>query len=142
MKRKLVRIYFLLLLAAYPFVVAYALRGRAADDIAFQIVLSAFIFLFYFVPLLLLQANVEVTDRGLVIRRWSTTLIDYREISRCFSFFLVPFHVVVIITRRRFPLTIVVAGESNQGGRKSLRALFQDGPLASSIKAMVRAARA
>ncbi len=136
-RRKLVRVYLALFVIGYPFLVAYVLRRRPAADVS-EVVVYAIFFLFYLVPLGLFQAHVVVTDQGLAVTRWNTTVIEYPDILRCFSFCLLPFRVVLIIARRRFPLSIIVTGEEHQD---QFRVLFREGPLAASIKARMKAAR-
>jgi hypothetical protein len=87
--------------------------------------------LFYFVPQAIFEARAEAAEDGLHVEQYGKALISYSEIRRCFSFYLFPFQIVIVMTKRKFPLNILITGDKLATRRRSL---LQDGELASRIK--------
>ena len=116
----------------YPLLMAYTLH-RNPSDFLFGIVSGVLFFIFYLVPLGLLQGKIEATNRGVSVERWRESFIAYTEVVGCYGLFLVPFQTAILITKRRLPLKIVIARDEIEGPRRSL---FQRGRLASSVMAL------
>ena len=118
-----------LMVIAYPILMGYTIR-REPSDLLFGVIIAAHFFAVYLVPLGLLQGKVEATDRGVSVERWRESFIAYSDVIGCYGLFLFPFQIAVLITKRRFPLTVVIACDEIDGRRRSL---FQRGRLASSV---------
>ena len=98
--------------------------------------------LFYFVPasimlMLLLPitifgARVLPKNDGLHVEQYRSAILPYADVIRCIGFFFFPIQAVVVITTHRFPLKILISGDTLHGKRKSI---LQDGELAKSIRA-------
>jgi hypothetical protein len=109
----------------------YVLGKAPPGDSRFGIVASCLFYLLYLVPYALFDAKVKVLQAGLEVRQFRSDTVGYSEIVKCISLFLVPLQITIIITRRPFPLCIVVTGDQLEGRRRSM---VQDGLIAASIK--------
>jgi hypothetical protein len=98
----------------------------------FLIGASIFFFL-YLLPLTVFQARLEPKPDGLHVLQYRSVLMPYADVRRCIGFFLFPFPMVMVITNRKFPLRVLLSGDTFD---KSRLTLIQDGRLAKSIKAM------
>jgi hypothetical protein len=121
----------LLVVSGYPFLIGYAIKAGPADEVTFALIGGLIFFCCYLLPLGALQAKIELEDDGVVVHRWNTTLLEYTEMSRCYGFFLFPFQIVILVTKRRFPLKIIISGDSIQGRRTSI---WQAGIIAQTIQ--------
>jgi hypothetical protein len=128
------RFCFLLVLVGYPILIWCELTKIRPDEMLFAVLASSLFFVCYLLPFALFLAKVEVTNDGLMVEKSRRLLIGYSEISKCYGLFLIPFQVAVVITERKFPLKILIAGDSVKGPRKSI---FQDGLLVSAIRAKI-----
>ncbi len=118
----------------------YFVRRFPAENTPFTVLVGSLFFFAYIVPLLFFSADVRVSEGGLLVRQIpypSAALIPYREIRTCFGLFLVPFHLAVIVTRRRLPLTIVLAFDPPAEGDRSP---FRPGKLVRQIREQIRTA--
>jgi hypothetical protein len=93
--------------------------------------LAGFFFLIYALPLAGFGASVVAVEAGLQVQQYVSAVIPYSEVRACFDWLLPPFHVAIIVTRRRFPLCLLVSGQrtiGNPGGlvvevKKRMRSL-------------------
>jgi hypothetical protein len=104
---------------------------------SFLFIISVSIFFFvYMLPLTVFQARIDPEPDGLHVRQYRSVILPYSDVKYCVGLFLVPFPTVVVVTSRSFPLNLLISGDEFTGPPKSL---IQDGRLATSIKAMIRA---
>ena len=100
----------------------------------FALVASAIFFAVYIVPITVLAAVIEPEESGVLVEQYGKTEISYSEIRWCRGIFVFPFQVVIVTTRRRFPLNLLIEGDRVSGRRRSL---IQDGDKAARIRALM-----
>jgi hypothetical protein len=105
---------------------------RNPSDFMFALIGGALVYALYVIPLTLVHGKIEPTDRGVSVERWSKWSIEYSEVLACYGFFLIPFHIAILVTRRPFPRRIVITSDEIEGPPRSL---LQRGKLASSVLA-------
>jgi len=88
-------------------------------------------FFLLFVVGTVIGAKVRAVEDGLRVQQYRTTLIPYFEIRGCYSFFLFPLQLVIVMTRRNFPLNVLITEDKLTASRRSLT---QDGELARLVK--------
>jgi hypothetical protein len=108
------------------------LRGR---ELLFGIVVCSLFLVFYLVPIAVFSARIELTEMGLRVRQYGETIVPYSDVLRCYSLFVVPFQILLVITRRSLPLKVLYCTDRLTKPRKSL---MQDGEIASALKARMR----
>jgi uncharacterized protein (DUF2342 family) len=117
--------------------VAWAMHSStkmgSADRLGAKAALILFLLVYFAAPAVF-GARIEVTEEGLRVEQWSRSLIAYSEITHCRGFYLFPWQVVVLTTRRRFPLNVLFSGDRLAGKRRSP---VQDGELALQIRSRV-----
>lgn len=131
-RRKVLYLYSVLWLIAYPIVMAYTLV-RNPSELLFDLIAGLLFLLFYLVPFALFQARIEATSSGISVERWNKSLVEYSDVVGCYGVFWIPFQAAILITKRRFPLNIIISGDEIDGCRRSM---FQRGALASSVASM------
>lgn len=76
----------------------------------------------YLTPIIVFGASIEPQDEGLHIQQYADVWLSYEEVNAGYSFFLPPFHFVVVTTTRRFPLNLLISVvPSRLNGRKILQ---------------------
>ena len=95
---------------------------------------ASIFFFVYLLPITVFGAEIEVSENGLTVTQYRSTTVAYSEVSSCRRFFLIPFHIVVVTTTRKFPLNLLIA--LNSGGEKR-RSPTRDGDLAALIKSRI-----
>jgi hypothetical protein len=128
-RRKALYVYVVVMVIGYRFLIAYWLH-RDPSEFLFGVIGGVLFFLFYLVPLGLLQGKITAADRAVSVERWSTLTMEYSDVIGCYGLFLLPFQTEILVTKRPFPLNIIIAGDEIVGRRRSL---FQRGRLASSV---------
>lgn len=88
-------------------------------------------FLIYLLVPALFGARLEPVEGGLFVEQYRKVTIPYSDIKRCYGVYLFPQQLIVIVTNRGFPLTIVLAGDRLVGKRKSP---LQVGELATLVR--------
>ena len=114
----------------------YKLWTDAADRNPFFVSGTLVFFVLYVIPFTVFQAKVESKPDGLHVLQYRSVVIPYSDVKRCMGLFLVPFQVTIVVTKRRFPLNLLVTGDHFKGIPKWL---IQDGELAKPIKSMMAA---
>jgi hypothetical protein len=125
------RVYGSLLTAGFVVLNLHYIRRLPPQERLFALVVGGIFFLFYLVAPTVFGAKVKAEEEGLRVQQYRTTLIPYFEIRRCYSFFLFPLQLVVVMTRRNFPLNVVITEDKLTVRRRSLT---QDGELATLVK--------
>jgi hypothetical protein len=110
---------------------AHYIPRMPADQRPFTTVVAVVFFLLYLLVPALFGARVEAGEDGLRVEQYRNVLIPYSEITRCYSFFLFPVQLAILVTKRRLPLGILLAGDRVVEKRRSL---IQDGELAALVK--------
>ena len=87
--------------------------------------------LIYLLPIATFGAKIHVGADSLHIEQYSSTVVAYSEITACFGLRLFPWPMVIVLTKRQFPLSILISGDYF-ASRK--RGPFQNGKLAARIK--------
>jgi hypothetical protein len=123
-----------LLTAGFVVLNLHYIRRLPLEERTFAVVVCGFFFLLFVVGTLF-GAKVQAAEDGLRVQQYRTTLIPYFEIRRCYSFFLFPLHLVIVMTRRNFPLNILITEDKLTAKRRSLT---EDGELAGVIKSRMR----
>jgi hypothetical protein len=96
------------------------IRHLPQEDVGFATVMCAAIALSFFVPVVVFGAAVEPGETSLRVIQYREVELDYSEIRACYRYIVPPFEMAFIITRRRFPLCFLVAGEGVIGRRSGL----------------------
>jgi hypothetical protein len=95
-------------------------------DAWFGLVIFGATILFFFLPLAVFGASAEPGEKGLKVSQYKDVTLDYSEISGCYRYIVPPFEMVIIITKRRFPLRVLLAGEGVIGRPRGLMKTIQD----------------
>jgi len=106
-------------------------RLPPGGDRTFATVSTAVFFLLYLLPLTLFGARIHPAEDGVRVEWYGNAFIPYSEIRHCWSFFLFPWQLLILTTKRAFPLSILLVGDTLVGKRRSLT---QDGELAAEVK--------
>jgi hypothetical protein len=77
-------------------------------------------FVFLFVPLVVFGASIRPAELGLKISQYKDVEVGYGEVRGCYRYVFPPFELVVITTRRRFPLNVLIEGDGVIGRRGTL----------------------
>lgn len=72
---------------------------------------AAIFFFVYLLPLTLFQAKIEAKSDGLHVLQYDSVVVAYADVKTCFGFFLIPFRTVVVVTNRKFPVTVLLTVE-------------------------------
>jgi len=105
------------------------LRDRALTG-----AVAVLFFLLYLLGPTVFGARIESENDGLRVEQYGRRLIPYSEIRRCIGFFLFPWQVVIITTKEKFPLNVLISGDTLSGRRRSLT---QAGTLAAAVKSRI-----
>jgi hypothetical protein len=73
-----------------------------------------------FASLIAFGASVEPGETSLKVSQYREVELDYSEIRACYRYIVPPFEMALIITRRRFPLCCLIAGDGVIGRRSGL----------------------
>lgn len=125
------KIYFYFVTIAFLAWTAHTLVRVPRRELAFSITISAAFFALYLLGPTVFGAKVQALDDGLHVEQYCKAVVGYTEIRRCYSLFLFPWQLAVFVTTRRFPLTVLITGDSLGGKRRSLT---QDGLLAAHVR--------
>jgi len=87
--------------------------------------------LVYLLPFAVFGAHLRDGSDELLVEQYTVTTISYKQVRACFGLYLVPFQFVIVLTRRGFPLNILLSGDVFVGGKNGL---VRDGRQASRIK--------
>ena len=74
----------------------------------FDAVGSLIFLLLYLLGPAIFGARIRAADDGLGVEQYRRTIIPYSEIQGCHSFYLFPWQLVIVTTKRRFPLNILI----------------------------------
>jgi hypothetical protein len=119
-----------LLTAGFVVLNLHYIRRLPLEERTFAVVVCGFFFLLFVVGTVF-GAKVQAVEDGLRVQQYRTTLIPYFEIRGCYSFFLFPLQLVIVMTRRNFPLNVLITEDKLTASRRSLT---QDGELARLVK--------
>jgi hypothetical protein len=95
------------------------------------IAISVVFLLFYLLPFAAFGAGLRDESDGLHVEQYISATISYSKIKTCFGLYLIPFQTVIVLTKSRFPLNILISGDVFMGGKNGL---FRDGKQAAKIK--------
>lgn len=126
------RVYWGAATLAYTVWLVYKIPKVPASELWFAAAAGAIFLFVYLLPQALFGARINPQPSGIQVSQYRQEFIPYSDIERCYSLFLFPFQTVVVITKRNFPLKILIAGDQINAKRKSLT---QDGELAKILKA-------
>lgn len=84
------------------------------------LVLFGIVLLFFFIPSVVFGASVQPGEKTLKVGQYRDVELDYKEIYRCYRYIFPPFEMAIIVTRRRFPLRILIASNGTIGKRGNL----------------------
>jgi|SRR5215472_4687644 len=132
----LLRIWFWIACAVQAAWIWYTLRSAPGSRASPLLVGSIGFLLIYLFPIALLGAKLEVKEDGLHVEQYSSSVLPYTDVRRCVSFFLFPGQFLIVFTKRPFPLSILISGDTLDHPRRSF---FDDGKLAQAIKASLQA---
>jgi hypothetical protein len=127
------RIWFYALTVSYAFWVIHRVWVDPVSRTHFFFVLTFVFFFLYMLPFTVFQARIEPRPDGLHVLQYRSVVVPYGDVKRCIGLFLVPFPIVVVITRWKFPLNLLISADAFD--RTRLR-FIQDGRLSKSIKAL------
>jgi len=91
-------------------------------------------FLLYLAPATIFGAQIKVTSTGVAVRQYTQKLILFPEVKGCYSLYLFPWQLVILVTTHAFPSNIVIAEDLMDSPRKSV---LQEGALARQINAQL-----
>ena len=109
-----------------------SLRGR---ELLFAAIVCPLFLAFYLIPMTVFGAGVKLTETGLRVRQYGDTIVPYSDVLRCYSLFVVPFQILLIIPRRGLPLKFLYCIDRLTEPRRSL---MQDGETATALKARIK----
>jgi hypothetical protein len=128
------RIWFYVVTAFYAF---WAIHRVWVDPesrtVLFFVGTSMFLFLFL-LPFTIFQAKIEPRPEGLHVLQYRSAVVPYADVKRCIGLFLIPFPTVVVITSWKFPLNVLISGDTFDRTRLQF---IQDGKPSKSIKAFM-----
>ena len=107
------------------------MRERLFDTVG-----SVIFLLLYLLGPAIFGARIQAADDGLRVEQYYRIVITYSEIQICYSFYLFPWQLVILTTKRSFPLNILIEEDRLTGRRKSI---MQDGELATRVKSKMGA---
>ncbi len=81
--------------------------------------------LFFIIPSVVFGASVKPGEKTLKVRQYRAVELEYQEIYRCYRYIFPPFEMAIIVTRRRFPLRILIASNGTIGKRGNLIATLR-----------------
>lgn len=96
------------------------IRQLPQEDIGLATAMLVALALLFFVPLIAFGASVEPGETSMKVSQYQEVELDYSEIRACYRYIVPPFEMAFIITRRRFPLCFLIAGEGVIGRRRGL----------------------
>lgn len=96
------------------------IRQLPQEDVGLATVMLVAIALSFFVPVVVFGASVEPGETSLKVSQYREVELDYSEIRGCYRYIVPPFEMALIITRRRFPLCCLIAGDGVIGRRSGL----------------------
>jgi hypothetical protein len=129
-----VRIYWYICAAFYVVWSVYRIPKLAPDEVAFAAVVFSLLFILYLFPITVFGSDIKLEEEGIKVLQYRRTFIPFSSIRACYSIFLVPFQLVLVITACKFPLRILVAGDKPI---HSARRFGCAGQLADQIKAVI-----
>ena len=133
-KSVLFKIYLIALLAIFGVWNLYGISKIPLDERTFATIGAVLFSLMYLLPPALFGADLKAAEDGVHVEHYSKAVIPYSEIRGCYSFYQFPWQVMVLTTKRKFPLNILYAGDKLTGQSRSL---VQDGELAARVKAKI-----
>lgn len=133
------KFYFGVVTVSYAAWAVYKIPQLPDGERTFTAGAATIFFLLYLLPETIFGARIDSQELGIDVRQYRRDFIPYTEIRQCYSIFLFPFQMVIVITKRRFPLTVLISGDSLKGKRRSL---IQDGELARIVKGKIRSSLA
>jgi hypothetical protein len=86
-------------------------------------------FLFLLVPVVVFGASIRPGDLALKVSQYTDTEVSYEKVRGCYRYFFPPFQLVLITTRRRFPLNVLISGDGT---------IMQRGTLAENVRNRIR----
>ncbi len=81
------------------------------EDFLIGVMLMSFFFLLYLIPMVVFGAKIHAKEQTLHVQQYIEADIPYSQVLRCFGVVLPPFRIAVIITKRRFPMCVLIEGQ-------------------------------
>jgi len=106
-----VRVYWYICAGVYVIWSAYRIPKLPPDETIFASIGASVFFLLYLFPITVFGSDIKVQDKGIEVVQYRQSFIPFSNIKRCYSLFLVPFRIVVVITDRKFPMRVLVSGD-------------------------------
>jgi hypothetical protein len=125
------RVYWYAITVAYLIAAFVYIPTLPHDEHLFAAAGTSVFLILYLLPITVFGAKIEATEFGIRVEQYVETNISYSDIRRCYSFYLLPFQVLVVVTNRRPPLKVLFYADSLKEKRRSLT---QDGELARLIR--------
>jgi hypothetical protein len=95
------------------------IRHLPGEDVGLGIAVFAVIAV-VFVSFVVFGASVEPGETSVKVSQYREAELDYSEIRGCYRYIVPPFEMMIIITRRRFPLCCLIAGDGVIGRSSGL----------------------
>src|SRR5438309_3813445 len=103
------KVYYYLFTAAYLAWNIHFISGLRSEARLFTVVIATLFLVLYLLPPTIFGAKIEPVEQGVRVVQYGTAFIPYSEVRSCKSFFLFPVQAVVVTTKRRFPLNILIS---------------------------------
>jgi len=123
------KVYAYIAITAGTSVMINRVQDLNADDRFLALVLGVALPLLYLVPLAVFGATIRPEESKLKVSQYTEAEVSYGEVRACYSFLLPPFEMVLIHTRRQFPLNILLATDGVIG---------KSGTLATNVRSRMK----